>query len=123
MDKYSAYVSNFVLALLHSSTNAHLMHWTTNSFSKHMALGTYYDLVIEQSDAYAEAYMGKYGQLKKFPNEYHPPNNDTIKYFETLSKFVMDIRKELPQDSELNQLVDNIQENIDSTLYKLKYLD
>jgi len=123
MDKYSAYVSNFVLALLHSSTNAHLMHWTTNSFSKHMALGTYYDLVIEQSDAYAEAYMGKYGQLKKLPNEYHPPNNDPIKYFETLSKFVMDIRKELPQDSELNQLVDNIQENIDSTLYKLKYLD
>jgi hypothetical protein len=123
MDKFSGYVSNFVLALLHSSTNAHLMHWTTNSFSKHMALGTYYDLVIEQSDAYAEAYMGKYGQLKKFPNEYHPPNNDPIKYFETLSKFVMDIRKALPQDSELNQLVDNIQENIDSTLYKLKYLD
>ena len=88
-----------------------------------MALGTFYDLIIEQADAYAEAYMGKYGQLKKFPNEYHPPNNDPIKYFEVLSKFVMDIRKELPQDSELNQLVDNIQENIDSTLYKLKYLD
>ena len=88
-----------------------------------MALGTFYDLIIEQTDAYAEAYMGKYGQLKKFPNEYHPPNSDPIKYFEVLSKFVMDIRKELPQDSELNQLVDNIQENIDSTLYKLKFLD
>jgi hypothetical protein len=123
MDKYAGFVSNFVLALLHCGTNAHLMHWTTSSFSKHMALGTFYDLIVDQTDAYAEAYMGKYGQLKKFPNEYHPPNNDPIKYFEVLSKFVMDIRKELPQDSELNQLVDNIQENIDSTLYKLKYLD
>ena len=93
MDKYAGFVSNFVLALLHCGTNAHLMHWTTNSFSKHTALATFYDLIVEQTDAYAEAYM------------------------------VMDIRKELPQDSELNQLVDNIQENIDSTLYKLKYLN
>jgi hypothetical protein len=28
----------------------------------------------------------------------------------------------LPQDPELNQLVDNIQELLDTTIYKLKYL-
>jgi len=115
------YVTNFLLALLHSGTNTHLMHWSTDSYAKHVALGVYYDEIIDLVDAYAEAYMGKYGQLKKFSSEYHQ-NDDPTRYLVALNKFVGDVRGKLPQDPELNQLVDNIQELLDTTIYKLKYL-
>ena len=39
-----------------------------------------------------------------------------------LKDFVEESRKHLPQDSELVQLVDNIAELINSTLYKLRFL-
>ena len=58
MDKEMA---SFLATLLHSATNAHFMHWTTNSFSQHMALGEYYDEIVELTDQLGEAYFGCYG--------------------------------------------------------------
>ena len=34
---------------------AHLEHWATNSFSKHMALGSFYDDIIDKTDKLVEA--------------------------------------------------------------------
>jgi Tfp pilus assembly protein PilO len=47
---------------------------------------------------------------------------DPVKYLTQIKEFVNDIRKDLPQDSELNNLVDGIADQIDSTLYKLRFL-
>ena len=52
-------IAAFVLALLHSSTNAHLMHWSTKSLSVHLALGDYYAQIIDLADQFAEAAMGQ----------------------------------------------------------------
>ena len=38
------------------------------------------------------------------------------------SKYVEDERKRLPQDSELQNIIDEIAQLIDSTIYKLKFL-
>jgi len=61
----------FAATMLHSATNTHFFHWSTDSFSKHMALGTYYDEVVELVDDLVEAYMGCYEQIKSFPSVYH----------------------------------------------------
>ena len=45
----------FAATLLHSSTNTHFFHWSTDSFSKHMALGTYYDEIVDLVDDLVEA--------------------------------------------------------------------
>ena len=45
-------VAMFAVTLLHSATNAHLFHWSTDSFAKHMALGEYYDNIVELTDSY-----------------------------------------------------------------------
>ena len=42
--------------------------------------------------------------------------------FRSLQKFVYDARQDLPQDSELQNLIDTIAELIDTTTYKLKFL-
>jgi hypothetical protein len=114
--------AEFVATLLHSSSVTHFMHWSTSSFAHHKALGKYYEQIIELADSYAEAYMGKYDQLKKFPDEFHT-EKDPVKYLENMKEFVEESRKELPQDTELQNLVDEIADLINSTLFKLRYLE
>ena len=111
----------FVATLLHSATNTHFFHWTTDSLSKHLALGEYYDGIVELTDSFAEAYMGKYGKFTSFPSVYHQPK-DPIRYLESLQNFVKDARQDLPQDSELQNLIDEIADLINTTTYKLKFL-
>jgi hypothetical protein len=76
---------------------------------------------VELTDAFAEAYMGKYGKFTAFPSVYHQPK-EPVKYLESLQNFVADARQDLPQDSELQNLIDTIAELIDTTTYKLKFL-
>ena len=111
----------FVATLLHSATNTHFFHWSTDSYSKHIALGEYYDGIVELTDSFAEAYMGKYGKFTTFPSVYHQPK-DSLKYLESLQNFVTDARQDLPQDSELQNLIDEIADLINTTTYKLKFL-
>ena len=114
-------VAMFVATLFHSGTNAHFFHLSTNSYAQHKALGKYYEEIIELADDYAEAYMGCYEQLKQFPNVYHLPK-EPLKYLESLQTFVMDASKDLPQEQALINIVAEIQQLIDSTIYKLKFL-
>ncbi len=113
--------SLFVATLLHSATNTHFFHWSTDSYAKHQALGTYYDEIVDLTDQLAESYMGKYGKLTAFPSVYHQPK-DPLKYMESLQNFVADARQDLPQDSELQNIIDEIADLINTTAYKLKFL-
>ena len=111
----------FLATLLHSATNTHFFHWSTDSYAKHQALGTYYDEIVDLVDTLAEAYMGKYGKITTFPSVYHQPK-DPIRYMESLQNFVRDARQDLPQDSELQNIIDEIADLINTTTYKLKFL-
>lgn len=42
---------------------AHLAHWRTKSFAQHMALGDFYDGVIDKIDGIVEAIQGSTGKL------------------------------------------------------------
>jgi hypothetical protein len=111
----------FAATMLHSATNTHFFHWSTDSFSKHMALGTYYDNIVELTDNLVEAYMGCYSKITTFPSVYHQPK-EAVKYLESLKNFVNDARKDLPQESQIQNIIDEIAQLIDSTLYKLRFL-
>jgi DNA-binding ferritin-like protein len=111
----------FLATMLHSATNTHFFHWSTDSYAKHKALAKYYDSIIDLTDAFAESYMGKYGKFTSFPSVYHQPK-DPIRYMESLQSFVKEARNDLPQDSELQNIIDEIADLINSTAYKLKFL-
>ncbi len=113
--------AEFIAALLHSATVAHFMHLSTSSFSEHQALGQFYDEIVDLTDRFAEAYMGKYEQIKEFPTEFHSAKNP-VKYFTGLKDFVKECREDLPQDTELQNIVDEIADLVNSTLYKLRFL-
>ena len=73
------------------------------------------------ADDYAEAYMGCYSQIKQFPNNYHLPK-EPVSYIESLKTFVNAASKDLPQEQALINIVAEIQQLIDSTLYKLRFI-
>lgn len=115
-------VALFAATLLHSATNAHFFHWSTGSYAKHIALGEYYDEIVDAVDAYVETFMGIYGKIDNFPNCYHEPK-DPIPYMQSLQTFVASARADLPKDPQLVNLCDAIADLIDSTTYKLKFLE
>lgn len=117
-------VMDFTMCLLHSVTNAHILHLSTKSFSQHMALGEFYGEVGDLIDSFVEAFQGKYGLLTSYKADYKLPGG-AVEYLTYLKTEVATLRKAegFPQDSELQNITDEIASLIDSTLYKLRFLN
>ena len=117
-------VMQFVQCLLHSVTNAHILHFQSKSYAQHMALGAFYDEVSDLVDGFVEAFQGKYGLLTNYKADYELPANDPVAYLTYLKDEVETLRRiaGFPQDSELQNEVDTIANLINSTLYKLRFL-
>jgi DNA-binding ferritin-like protein len=113
--------AEFLLVLLHSATNTHLLHWQSKSYAEHVALGKYYEEIPELVDQLAEAMMGKYDTTAQFPVMYHAPAATAKEELEALKVYVERSRQAMPQDSELQNLIDEIAQLIDSTLFLLRF--
>ena len=111
----------FALALLNSATCAHLQHWQTRNYATHKALGKYYVAIPDLVDKLVETYMGRNGMVGDFEEEFEI-EKDPVRYFKALQKYVDESRKHLPKDSELQNIIDEILDLINSTLYKLQNL-
>jgi len=123
VEKQSDPVMQFTMCLLHSVTNAHILHLTTKSYAEHKALQGYYTKLDDLVDDFVEAFQGKYGLLHDFTADYALPGQP-IEYLTYLKDEVATLRRseKFPQDSELQNTVDEIAQLIDSTLYKLRFL-
>lgn len=113
--------------LLHSRTQAHILHWQTksqSSFAEHMALNGYYDGIGDLVDGLVESYQGKYDILtgyKSYDIVSYTSNENTIKYLQDLYSKVEKLRK-CCDDSYIQNQIDAVCELINSTLYKLRFL-
>lgn len=103
---------------------AHLLHLKSKSFAKHIALGDFYDGILELADSITEIYQGKYGileipqiqPLQKFNNEI-----DFIKY---AADWAEECKASInPQDTYLLNEWDNVISLIFRTKYKLENLN
>ena len=118
-------VMDYVICLLNSVTTAHILHLSSRSYSQHKALEAFYTAIGDHLDDFVEAFQGKYGLLTKYPATAALfPEQDPVTYLTYLSDEVSMLRKAngFPQDSELQNITDEIVQLIDSTLYKLKFL-
>jgi hypothetical protein len=113
-----------VCNILHSRNQAHVFHLQTQSFAEHNALNNYYDGVVDLFDGIIESYQGKYGIIKNFKTfkiEQYKNCKKTISYFEKLLD-IIDENRESIEDTYIQNQIDTIQELINSTIYKLKFL-
>jgi hypothetical protein len=113
--------AEFVQTLLHAATNVHILHWQTKSYPEHQALGTFYQELPELIDTLAEVIMGKYDMTFTFKDSYYTPAANGKAELEALKRYVMEERQEIPQDSEIQNEVDNIANLINQTLFLLRF--
>ena len=119
MDKFAIFIGT----LMQSRNQAHVYHLQTDSFAAHKALNEYYDEIIDLIDGLVESYQGRYGILRNYKISGAVKEDDNpIMYFKALSKFVETVRRQCPQDSYIQNEIDNVVKLIESTSYKLNYL-
>jgi DNA-binding ferritin-like protein len=120
-------VVDMIATLLHSRSQAHIFHWQTksqSSFAEHMALGPYYDEIVELIDGIVESYQGKYEIITGYKTVEmvdYKSTEQLISYFRELDSNIEKNRKGIKESYIQNQ-IDGLQELIFSTLYKLRFL-
>lgn len=120
-------IGNLISTLLHSRNQAHVFHWQTksnSSFAEHMALGGYYDGIVELMDGLVESYQGKHDIITGYNSsklEDYKGVEQLISYFKSIDSQIDKDRKSVKESYIQNQ-IDTIQELIYSTLYKLRFL-
>ena len=92
----------FLSTLNSAKQQAIFWHNQTTSFSEHKALNEFYDEIVGLLDGLVESVAGIYGRPKGY-EAYDfsdwTSTQDTIKYFQSLYKYVQESRKDLYQES------------------------
>ena len=116
-----ATVAEFISVLRNSSPQVHIFHNQTKIYSEHVALGDYYDDVLDIIDRITETYMGLYGPVegyKSAPYRDYVSKDDTIVYFKTLYSYVQKNRS-IFTDSFIENIIDELSELLAQTLFRL----
>ncbi len=103
---------------------AHLGAQGDGSYAKHMALDEFYNDIIGAADAYAENWQGRYGLMTIGMHEASiPRDNVPIEaVIAALRDWIDQNRAKCGAESELQNLIDNIQSICNKAIYKLTYL-
>jgi hypothetical protein len=97
-------------------------HHQTTNFSEHKTLEEFYDEIVDLLDDLSESYAGIYGRLTPYSVEDlqdWTSTEDTITYYKGCYMWLQDERKTAPQDSFIQNQLDEITQLVASTLYKL----
>ena len=98
-------------------------HLRTAKYGKHKALQEFYEEMPDKVDALIEGWMGANGKkVGAFQNTLSSSNLNTLKYLNELKRVCKEGRTLMGDNEELNSLLDDILNLINSTLYKVKEL-
>jgi len=107
----------------------HLAHWKTRSYAAHMALGSFYESVVEALDGIVECYQGESG-LVSVPagrvisariTEVAP--DDVVDLLRDEADWIQANREEIAgNNSALQNLIDELLAQYYTTIYKLEFL-
>ena len=97
-------------------------HHQTTSLSEHKALESFYTEIVDLLDGLSESYAGIYGRLKGF-DVHDTPDwtglDTTIAYYKNCYLWLVEERKTAPQDSFIQNQLDEIAQLLGETLYQL----
>ena len=115
-------IQQFLGLLFASRDYAHKAHLNTDSFAQHMALGDFYDEIIDLADSLAESWMGrnlqKIGEIPTIT----APKGEPLVVMKRLLDVVKDSRDFVESDTMLSNVIDEIEQLFTATIYKLKFL-
>lgn len=118
------------LILLHMRTQAHVFHWQVRLFSAHKALEKLYEGLTDLADTFTETCQGTMGLIEVPENYSTAPLINLIDETEPLT-WLLSAREAWvagrdtfdPQaDSHILNIMDEVTQLIDTTIYKLRNL-
>ena len=116
--------ADFVGMMFLARDVAHSVHLNTRSYSKHVALNTFYDEIVDLADKFAEAYQGRHGLIG-------PISLMNARKTANILEFLQDQLEELEKaryevcdktDTAIQNIIDEIVGLYLSTIYKLRFL-
>jgi hypothetical protein len=116
--------ADFVGLLFLARDVAHSVHLNTRSYSKHKALGHFYELIVEAADDFAEAYQSRHGLIGPITLMTAKKTTNIVEFLESQLAEIEAARYEIVDrtDMSLQQLIDNIIEIYLRALYRLRFL-
>ena len=120
--------AKFVSKIFEARQMAHVFHLQASgdgSYALHMALDIFYNEILELNDELIEVYQGQYDIIGDYETiEGTPSAQNAVQYFVELAQFIKDTRQMafLPEDTHLQNIIDEIVSLVYKTLYKLKNL-
>lgn len=103
------------------ATTTHFAHLSTDSFSEHSALATFYEEIVESIDTFCEAYIGLYGKFITLP-PIVPDMKIAVNAIMEFRDWITKNRSLITDDSSLQNLIDSTLELCNTTVYKLQKL-
>jgi chloramphenicol O-acetyltransferase len=116
--------ADFVGMLFLARDVAHSVHLNTRSYSKHKALGKFYDEIIDLADKFAEAYQGRHGLIGPISLMNANKTSNILDFMQNQVDEIEKVRYEVCDKAEtpLQNIIDEIVGLYLSTIYKLKFL-
>jgi DNA-binding ferritin-like protein len=118
-------IEQLISRVFYARNCAHFQHWRatgTGSFSKHMALGTFYDEIIEAIDDLVEAYQGAFNLIGNIPAP-TDTNSDILSLLEGDAAWIEEHHEDICQGNRaVANLIDTLTGVYLSTIYKLRNL-
>ena len=109
--------------LMSARSVAHVHHWRTRSFSRHVALGELYEALNDIMDQLAEMHMGAHGtvgDISLAPVGFSEA--DPIIFIGELHQALAALEKQIPQDGFLVNKFQELQGTVAQLKYKLEQL-
>jgi hypothetical protein len=117
----NALASEFFARCRALATSTHFAHLSTDSFSEHTALATFYEELVEGIDAFCEAYIGKFGKFITLP-PIDATMDPAVDLILELLEWIDKNRNLITEDSSLQNIIDEISTLCNTTVYKLQKL-
>lgn len=115
-------ITEFVSRMFALRDASHLAHWSTKSFAEHMALGSFYEDLIEKVDAIIESYQGCFGLIGEVETR-RPSKADIRKQIADTANWLASNKEKICEDNDvLSNLIDDLGQLFATTHYKLRFL-
>lgn len=100
----------------------HTGHWKTKSYAEHVALGDFYDGLIDKIDSIVEMYQGAFDLIGNIDSE-PVVGKDLIRHITEEAKWINDNRETISGDiCAIENALDDLAGLYFHTLYKLRFL-
>lgn len=113
-----------------SRNYSHFSHWKTKSYAEHVALGDFYDDIIDNVDNFVEKYQAAFGIVnfmkkdeKEEGEEDETFKGDIVSHLQEDVKWINKNRSEICRDvAALENYLDELVGTYLTTIYKLRFL-